>query len=164
MKAYQINNVSQFGLKSMYTMYVQCLWRLEEGAGISWNWSYMRLCTTMWVLGNKLKSSGREASVIINERSCQSQTQCFFETRFFCVVSPGCSGTLSCQSGWPWTQRSACLCLPSAGNKDAHHHCLAQTEKVWPEITHQTYIQYYGICNTCFISIGYKLVSVHTYI
>jgi hypothetical protein len=28
-----------------------------------------------------------------------------------------------CRPGWPQTQKSACLCLPSAGNKGVHHHC-----------------------------------------
>jgi hypothetical protein len=27
-----------------------------------------------------------------------------------------------CRPGWPWTQKSACLCLPSAGIKGLHHH------------------------------------------
>ena len=27
-----------------------------------------------------------------------------------------------CRPGWPWTQKSACLCLPSAGIKGVHHH------------------------------------------
>jgi hypothetical protein len=34
---------------------------------------------------------------------------CFFETSL-------------CRPGWPRTQKSACLCLPSAGIKSVHHH------------------------------------------
>jgi hypothetical protein len=30
-----------------------------------------------------------------------------------------------CKPGWPWTQKSACLCLRSAGIKGVHHHCPA---------------------------------------
>jgi hypothetical protein len=30
-----------------------------------------------------------------------------------------------CRPGWPQTQKSACLCLPSAGIKGVCHHCLA---------------------------------------
>jgi hypothetical protein len=32
---------------------------------------------------------------------------------------------LSCRPGWPRTQKSTCLCLPSAGIKGMHHHCPA---------------------------------------
>jgi hypothetical protein len=28
--------------------------------------------------------------------------------------------------GWPQTQKSACLCLPSAGIKGLYHHCSAR--------------------------------------
>jgi hypothetical protein len=45
-----------------------------------------------------------------------------FETLSLC--SPGCPGTHS-RPGWPQTQKSACLCLPSAGIKGVCHHCLA---------------------------------------
>jgi hypothetical protein len=31
-----------------------------------------------------------------------------------------------CRPGWPRTQKSACLCLPSAGTKGMCHHCQAQ--------------------------------------
>jgi hypothetical protein len=40
------------------------------------------------------------------------------------LCSPGCPGTHS-RSGWPQTQRSPCLCLPSAGIKGVCHHHLA---------------------------------------
>ena len=30
-----------------------------------------------------------------------------------------------CRSGWPRTQKSTCLCLPSAGIKGVRHHCPA---------------------------------------
>ena len=37
------------------------------------------------------------------------------------------TGFLSlCRPGWPRTQKSACLCLPSAGIKDICHHCPAK--------------------------------------
>ena len=29
-----------------------------------------------------------------------------------------------CRPGWPWSQKSACLCLPSTGIKGMDHHCL----------------------------------------
>jgi hypothetical protein len=35
------------------------------------------------------------------------------------LFSPGCPGT----------QKSACLCFPSAGIKGLHHHCLAFLKK-----------------------------------
>ena len=41
-----------------------------------------------------------------------------------------CSSWLSwnslCRPGWPRTQESSCLCLPSAGIKGMCHHCLAR--------------------------------------
>ena len=44
----------------------------------------------------------------------------FFKTGFLCTFG-ACPGTSSCRPGWPWTQRSACLCLLSAGIKDICH-------------------------------------------
>jgi hypothetical protein len=42
-------------------------------------------------------------------------------------VQPRLSWNLLCRPGWPRTQKSACLCLPSGLNKGMCHHCLAQT-------------------------------------
>jgi hypothetical protein len=39
------------------------------------------------------------------------------------LYSPECPGTY--RPGWPRTQKSACLCLPSAGIKGVHDHCPA---------------------------------------
>jgi hypothetical protein len=41
---------------------------------------------------------------------------CFFSRQGFSVY-PGCPGTHFCRPGWPPTQKSACLCLPSTGIK-----------------------------------------------
>jgi hypothetical protein len=41
-------------------------------------------------------------------------------------VQPWLSWNPLCRSGWPRTQKSACLCLPSAGIKGMCHHCLAK--------------------------------------
>jgi hypothetical protein len=40
------------------------------------------------------------------------------------LCSPGWPGTHS-RPSWPPTQKSACLCLPSAGIKGMRHHCPA---------------------------------------
>jgi hypothetical protein len=37
-------------------------------------------------------------------------------------VQPWLSWNSLCRPGWPWTQKSTCLCLPSAGIKDLCHH------------------------------------------
>ena len=37
-------------------------------------------------------------------------------------VYPWLSWNSLCRPGWPRTQKSACLCLPSAGIKGVHHH------------------------------------------
>jgi hypothetical protein len=44
----------------------------------------------------------------------------FFETGFLCI--PWLSWKSLCRPGWPRTQKSACLCPPSAGIKSVHHH------------------------------------------
>jgi hypothetical protein len=46
----------------------------------------------------------------------------FFETGFLRVS--WLSWNSLCRPGWPWTQKSTCLWLPSAGIKGMHHHCL----------------------------------------
>jgi hypothetical protein len=40
-------------------------------------------------------------------------------------VYPWLSWNSLCGPGWPQTQKSACLCLPSSGIKGVHHHCPA---------------------------------------
>jgi hypothetical protein len=47
-----------------------------------------------------------------------------FETGFLCVALAVLD--LLCRPGWPQTQKSACLCLPSAGIKGLCHHCPAK--------------------------------------
>jgi hypothetical protein len=47
---------------------------------------------------------------------------CFFETGFLCIALYRLSWNSFCRPGWPWTQKSACLCLPSAGIKGVRHH------------------------------------------
>jgi hypothetical protein len=37
-------------------------------------------------------------------------------------VYPWLSWNSLCRPGWPWTQKSTCLCLPSAGTKVVCHH------------------------------------------
>ena len=43
----------------------------------------------------------------------------FVEKGFLCVVLTVLE---LCRPGWPGTQKSDCLCLPSAGIKGVHHH------------------------------------------
>jgi hypothetical protein len=47
-------------------------------------------------------------------------------------VQPWLSWNLLCKPGWPWTQKSACLCLclPSAGIKGVCHHALLLYSRV----------------------------------
>jgi hypothetical protein len=47
----------------------------------------------------------------------------FFETGFLCVALAILNSL--CRPGWPRTQKSSCLCIPSVGIKGVHHHCLA---------------------------------------
>jgi hypothetical protein len=48
---------------------------------------------------------------------------CFLKQGF--SVWPWMSWNSLCRPGWPWTQKSACLCLPSAGIKGVRHHAPA---------------------------------------
>jgi hypothetical protein len=51
-----------------------------------------------------------------------------------------------CSPGWPGTQKSTCLCLPSAGIKGVHH-CL-----VWHHCSLKFYIREWHYCKLqCFI-------------
>ena len=59
----------------------------------------------------------------------------FFFPFLFCFSSfwrqgfsmqPWLSWNSLCRPGWPRTQKSVCLCLPSAGIKGVHHHCPAK--------------------------------------
>jgi hypothetical protein len=57
----------------------------------------------------------------------------FFFFLFFCFsrqgfsVYPWLSWNSLCRPSWPQTQRSSCLCLPSARIKGLSHHWLART-------------------------------------
>ena len=76
---------------------------------------------------------------------------CFFRNRVS-LCSPGCPRTNSlCRPGWPRIQKSACLCLPSAGIKGVHHHCPANFKLFYME-----FVQFYilassteGFCDFC---------------
>jgi hypothetical protein len=41
------------------------------------------------------------------------------------LYSPWLFWNSLCRPGWPWTQKSVCLCLPSAGIKGVRHHYSA---------------------------------------
>jgi hypothetical protein len=47
-----------------------------------------------------------------------------FWDRVFLCSPPWLSWNSLCRPGWPWTQKFACLCLPSAGIKGMHHHAI----------------------------------------
>jgi hypothetical protein len=60
-----------------------------------------------------------------------------FETGFLCVYS-WLSWNSLCRPGWPRTQKSACLCLPSAGIKSVCHHCPGEREPSIAENNHHS--------------------------
>jgi hypothetical protein len=70
----------------------------------------------------------------------------FFKTEF-----PWMSWNSLCRPGWPQTQKSACLCLPSAGIKGVRHHCPAGLEIFLPlfleccvtGMCHQSQLRFY---------------------
>jgi hypothetical protein len=97
---------------------------------------YRWLWATMWLLGIELRTSGRAAGALnrwatspvpmtgfSNPHNNVWQFFFFFgfsRQRF--SVSPWLSWNSLCRPGWPRTQKSACLCLPSAGIKGMCHH------------------------------------------
>jgi hypothetical protein len=58
-------------------------------------------------------------------KDCFFPSFVFFNTGFLCVALAWNS---LCRPGWPWTQRSSCLCLPSAGLNGRRHHDLGQVD------------------------------------
>jgi hypothetical protein len=48
----------------------------------------------------------------------------FFETGILCIA--WLSWNSLCRPGWPQSQKSACVCLPSAGIKGVGHQCQAK--------------------------------------
>jgi hypothetical protein len=50
---------------------------------------------------------------------------CLFRDRASLYSPAWLSWNSLCRPGWPWTQKSACLCLPSTRIKGVRHHHLA---------------------------------------
>jgi hypothetical protein len=63
---------------------------------------------------------------------------CFSRQGF--SVYPWLSWNSLCRPGCPQTQKSACLCLPSAGIKGLHHHCPATSPFLKHDINHPTWV------------------------
>jgi hypothetical protein len=61
---------------------------------------------------------------------CVYVTQCSFFLFVF-SVEPWLSWKSLCRPGWPRTQKSTCLCLPSAGIKGVCHHAWLFCLFVW---------------------------------
>jgi hypothetical protein len=59
---------------------------------------------------------------------------CFFETGFLCIAVSVLESL--CRPGWPRTQKSACLCLPSAGIKGVRHHVRLLASSLYTIIMH----------------------------
>jgi hypothetical protein len=67
---------------------------------------------------------------LLGSLTLKKKVVCFFvflfffsETGFLCITL-ALSWNSLCRPGWPRTQKSACLCLLSAGIKGVHHHRL----------------------------------------
>jgi hypothetical protein len=78
-----------------------------------------------WSLAGSLTSCGLCGGSLSLKMGFESS--CFKDVLFFLVFrdrislySPGWNSL--CRPGWPRTQKSACLCLPSAGIKGVCHH------------------------------------------
>jgi hypothetical protein len=73
------------------------------------------------------KLTGREL-VSSKEESKDSYPRLSLDL-YMCCGMCTCVDRLSwnslCRPGWPQTQKSSCLCLPSAGIKGVRHHCPA---------------------------------------
>jgi len=72
--------------------------------------------------GLELRNPPASASQVLRLKACATMPSkvCFFLRQGFCMY-PWLSWNLHCRSCWPWTQRSACLCLLRAGIKGMCH-------------------------------------------
>jgi hypothetical protein len=59
---------------------------------------------------------------------------CLFSRQGFSVY-PWLSWNSLCRPGWPRTQKSPCLCLPSAGTKGVRHHARLVSAKFTEQFT-----------------------------
>jgi hypothetical protein len=73
----------------------------------------------------KLRNPPASASQVRGLKACTTTPGLFcflFLIQDFSVY-PWLSWNSFCRPGWSGTQKSACLCLPSAGIKGVYHHC-----------------------------------------
>jgi hypothetical protein len=80
----------------------------------------------------------------------------FFKTGFlWAAEQPWLPWNSLFRPGWPWTQKSACLCLPSAEIKGMHHHTQL--------LSKHSYCHFAGF-DLMSLSISPKTNSTHFYI
>jgi hypothetical protein len=75
------------------------------------------------------------------------------------LCSPGCPGTHSVGPGWPQTQKSTCLCLPSAGIKGVTRAPLPGKKKFLKAMPHYIVLVWHQGCELpclCLPSSGSK--------
>ena len=77
----------------------------------------------------------------------------FTKTGFLCIAL----AVLELSTGWCRTQKSSCLCLPSAGIKGVGHHCLAL--EVDPYFTLSNLYSFFVFC---FFFFFWDRVSLHS--
>jgi hypothetical protein len=74
----------------------------------------------------QVASDSTLTSTVIFTTACYTASSLLFFFFFFqdrvSLYSPGCSWNSLCRPGWPRTQKSPYLCLPSAGIKGVRHH------------------------------------------
>jgi hypothetical protein len=109
-----------------------------DGGGISRNWDKGRTQESMQVT--------LAVTHYFGEMEPEETTSCSQRaTSMFCFVllggvvfsrqgfsgKPWLSWNSLCRPGWPRTQKSACLCLPSVGIKGMCHHCVRGEHPQW---------------------------------
>ena len=89
-------------------------WHIAEEA-------YIFLCCI------SLRLLGRDLRILLQFGASFCLFVCLFVWDRVSQYTPGCPETHSVRPGWPQTQKSTCLCLPSAGIKGVLHHCPASS-------------------------------------
>jgi hypothetical protein len=93
---------------------------------------------------------------------------CFVFSRQGFSVYPWLLWNSLYRPGWPWTQKSACLCLPSAGIKGICHHSPAQgilRKLIWPLNTSRSSDNRYSCgLKICYWTFIYFFISFFYYV
>ena len=111
---------------------LSCLFAPSNPSYLVLHWTTRQLCTTVYLLTvalwwlpvhilspNLWTNTCFTNMTVLLGTTLRKSTSCSW---LGFTVWPWLSWNLLCRPGWPWTQKSSCLCLPSAGIKGVRHH------------------------------------------